>query len=388
MNELLRETLTERADGVEPPPLDLDGIVTAGNHRITRRRAVTVLGGAALTLAAVAGGVTIARSIDHRPAPAKLPAFTERRPTYALGGEIHYGSDVISVAPHRVSAFVQTDTGFVFLDETNDIYVADRAGVQSVGRSTWRLAAGHNGSLVGWIEGYNDHSESVVYDVAAGRELVRTAVGNQYGSGSIAISPRIVAIDGDHAYFGTLHGLYRWDVRADKGELIAEVPPNAVRTVVSGQLVYQRPLVQPTTGLGLAIGTTLTNAGGVKFNGQQAFLSPGAKHLVTQPDDVRMGIEPSWAGLQLFEVATGRQSGLPYAYSTMVFGQWIDDDAFIAAGERRSAPSAEADLLSCSASGTCRVVAAAFSTFTFSKTPPRTTPFALPTGSAIYDLYS
>jgi hypothetical protein len=101
--------------------------------------------------------------------------------------------------------------------------------------TTTELVADHRGSLVRWVEMHNNATDSVVYDVAAGRELVRTAIGNDHGQGSIAISPRIVAIDGDQAYFGTLEGLYRWDVNANRGELVADVPPNAVRTVSAGQ---------------------------------------------------------------------------------------------------------------------------------------------------------
>jgi hypothetical protein len=102
-----------------------------------------------------------------------------------------------------------------------------------------------------------------------------------------------------------------------------------------------------------------------------------------------MGIEPGWAALKLFEVATGREVGLRYAYPTLRFGQWLDDDTFTAVGERRNTPSAKADLLTCSTqSGACEVAAPAFSTFTFSKTPPRTTPFAVPSGSPIYDQFS
>ncbi|WP_433157786.1 hypothetical protein [Kribbella sp. CA-247076] len=383
MTDLLKRTLTEQAQSAEPPALDLDGIVAAGDRRISRRRFTAVLGGGVLGAAAIAGGVSVGRSIDRRPVPTP---FTERRPTYAVGSEIHYGQEVVSVAPHQVTAFVQTDAGFVFLDRENNIRVADGTGVRSLGKNTWSLTADDRGTLVGWVEGFDNHGESVVYDVAAGREVVRTAIGNEYGPGSLAVGPRIVAIDGDYAYFGTLDGLYRWNVAADKGELIADVAPDAVRTVTAGQMVYQVPDGPPRSA-SLTIGTTPTEARPVRFSGHQAFLSPAAKYVVTAPDDVRLGIQPSWADLQIFDVA-GRNVRTPEAYQTLVFGQWLDEETFTAAGERRAEPSGPADLLKCSVrTGACEVVAHGFSTFTFSQTPPRITPFALPTGSPVRDLY-
>ena len=66
MNDLLRDTLHERADGAEPPPLDLDGIMAAGKHRAGRRRALGVLSGAVATAAVAAGTATVIRPRDTR----------------------------------------------------------------------------------------------------------------------------------------------------------------------------------------------------------------------------------------------------------------------------------------------------------------------------------
>jgi hypothetical protein len=386
MNDLLRDTFAERADGIEPPPLDLDGIVAAGNRRISRRRALTVLGGAVATAAVAVGTATVVRPRDARPQPARAVPFTQRRPTFALGNNIHYGNEVISIAPYKVNAFVQTDAGFVFLDSGNNIHIVDRDGIRGLGKGSWNLTADHRGNLVAWVEGFNDHCESVVYDVAADRELVRTPVGNKIPpNASLAYGPEIVAIDGNDAYFGTLDGLYRWDITTNKGELIADVSPVAVRTVVAGQFVYQLPLSQALTGTSLAIAKTVSATTPARFTGQQAFLSPGAKYLVTEPDDARPGIQPLWADLLMYEATTARPTPRPKAYSSMFFGQWLDDETFVAAGERGT--SAEVDLLVVTArTGAVKVVVPRFSKLSFSKTPPYMPPFALPTGKPIYAL--
>ncbi|WP_350275918.1 hypothetical protein [Kribbella sp. HUAS MG21] len=389
MNNLLKDTLAERAAGAEPPPLDLDAIVAAGNRRISRRRAIGALGGAVAAAAVTIGTATVVRPRESQPQPARPAPFAQRRVTYALGSTIHYGDELLSVAPHKITAFVQTDAGFVFLDAGNNIRVADRSGVRSLGKSSWELAADFRGNLVGWVEGFDDHNESVVYDVAARRELVRMAIGNQIPPNvSLVFRSRIIAIDGGTAYFDTVDGPYRWDIHANRGELLAKVPTNTVRAVAAGQIVFQSPLEQPHPGVSLAIGDSVSATAPARFTGQRVFLSPGAKHLVAEPDDALPGIQPLWADLLMFDAATGKLNRMERTYLHAYFGQWHGDDTFTAAARRDNTAAAVADLLVVNAAtGAVKVAVPGFSTLTFSKTPPRITPFALPTGRPIVDLY-
>jgi hypothetical protein len=138
----------------------------------------------------------------------------------------------------------------------------------------------------------------------------------------------------------------------------------------------------------LAIAETVSAAAPARFSGQRAFLSPTAKYLMTEPEDALLGIEPGWASPALYDVATARQVGLPYAYDSLFFGQWLDDERFVAAGKRRFSKAAETDLLVVTAAtGAVKVAVPNFSRLTFSTRPPRIAPFALPTGSPIIDLY-
>jgi hypothetical protein len=388
MTELLKDTLTERADSTEPPALDLDGIISAGDRRIRRRRAGSVLGAAMVALAVIAGGIFVAGSRDHEPPPVSA-GFTERRATYAIGSEIHYGQDVISVAPEKVAAFVQTDAGFVFVSDKAGVFVADSEGVHRIrpDDTTTRLVADDHGNLVGWVEVEVDADkiDSVIFDVAADRELVRTELGNKRSAHfELVIGPRIVAIDGETAYFGTLDGLYRWDLKAGSGKLIAKMLPNGARGVSSGQYVVQRPLEHPSSGTGLAVGPTPSDTGGRAFPGKQGYLSPGADYLVAGPADNWPG-DPAAAALGLFSVSTGQKLALRHpGHPRLIFSQWLNDTTFTAVGLRSGAPAPPVDLLTCSTTTlTCQVTAPAFSTYTFDPTPPRTTPFALPLGTEI-----
>lgn len=384
MNDLLRDTLAERAASAEPPVLDLDAIIAAGNRRRSRRRALAVIGGTTLTVAG--GGLAVAATRNHHVPPPVPTPFVERRVTYAIGSAIHYGADVISVAPHKVNAFVQTDTAFVFLNEKNAIHLADGNGVRALGKTAWRLTVGFGGTQVAWVEDFNDQYESVVYDVAAGRELVRTGIGNKIPPNvSIPYSPQIVALDGNQAYFGTLDGLYRWDIAANHGERLARVSPVAVRAVSAGQFVYQVPLDQPGIGIRLTIAKAVSSDAPLRFVGsEQAFLSPTAQYLVTQPDDARPGSRPLWAALTLFDTTSRKPVDLPGIYQNKFFDQWLNETSCTIAA---TLESGELDLIVVDArSGTAKVAVPKFAELTFSKTPAYTASFALPTGRPVVDL--
>jgi len=389
MNNLLKETLAERAAGAEPPPLDLDAIVAAGNRQISRRRAIGVLGGAVAAAAAVIGTATVVRPRESQPQPAQPAPFGERRVTYALGSTIHYGDEILSVAPLRITTFVQTDAGFVFLDEGNNVHVADRSGTRKLGTANWELTADFRGNLVGWVDGLNIPQESVVYDVAAGRELVRTAVGNKLPpTVDLAYSPRIIAIDGGTAYFDTAHGAYRWDLQTNRGESLAGARMNTVRAVAAGQIVFQQPLEQRPPAVNLTIAKTVTEKPSVRFVGQQAHLSPTAEYVATQPDDARPDVQPLWTHLQLTATTSGNRIALPdQTYLKFYFGQWIDDETCTIAAEYPK--TGVVDLLVVNArTGATKVAVPQLTTLNFSTTPPRTANLALPTGRQIIDLFA
>src|SRR5262249_39455475 len=277
-----------------------------------------------------------------------------------------------------------------FLDVDNRIHIVDRSGVRNVGKSSRQLTADCHGTLVAWVEDFNDRSESVVYDVATNRELARTAIGNKRErnpTASYVMGPRIAALDGDTAYLGTLDGLYRWDLKAGSGQKIADGLPSAVLGAASGQILYQDPTEHPQRVTRLLVGPTVSKASrsfagqesntsptARAFPGRQGYLSPTGEHLMAGPSDYMYGA-PGAAVLELYSVKPGAK--LPPRHPDhprLIFDQWLDDTTFTAVGVRRGT-NPPVDLLTCSATAlTCTVSAAAFSTYSFDKTPPRTTP--------------
>lgn len=391
MTDLLKDTLTERAAGTEPPDLDLDAIISTGDRRIRRRRTLAVAGTALVTLAVVVTGLTLTKPGDEQqPAPVAKP-FTERRATYAIGSEIHFGADVISVAPDKVSAFVQTDAGFVFAATgKSGVFLADGKQVRRIGTDDGPgelapLTVSTDGSMIGWTN-WSEKHETVVYDVVADREVLRTAFGNKgLPTASSIRSPYVIAIDGDYAYLGTLGDNYRWNLKTGAHEKVSN--GGAVRTVSAGQYLYQRPLVHPTGGTSLAVGGVPSDSAGTPFPGNEGYLSPTAKYLLTATKDPQR-IKPSPVGLRLFETATGKD--LPFTHTghpRLIFSQWLSDETFTAAGSSQ-APNSAVDLLTCSTRTlSCETTVPAFSTLTFRKDPARIPPFALPIGTPIFWLF-
>lgn len=397
MTDLLKDTLTQHANGAEPPGLDLDSIISTGDRRIRRRRAVAVLGTAMVTLAVLATGLTVAKTLGPDPAPVALP-FAERRATYAIGSDIHYGRDVISIAPKKIIAFVQTDAGFVFTAAGDaGIFLADGKQVRRLGKGPGELGeltAATQGNLVGWVEGFNDRYESVVYDVEARRELVRTDLGNKVPPNlSLATAPRIIAIDGDYAYFGTLKGVYRWNLKTGQSQpLIEPLDPRAIRALTADRYLLDAHPEQPTGTAMLTLKDLPGNKIKGTYPGKQGYLSPSAKYLLTGANDPQR-ITPPPTDLKLFDTTTGKQ--LPLAHPNhprLIFNQWLTDDTFTAAGVRLTPqlvnPGSPVDLLTCSTKTlTCQVTTPNISDLTFTTTPPRTAPFTLPIGTPIRWLY-
>ncbi|MEV8371158.1 hypothetical protein AB0P21_00370 [Kribbella sp. NPDC056861] len=396
MTDLLKDTLTERADAAVPAALALDTIITTGNRRIRRRRVLAVAGTALVTLAVLATGLTLARGVDREPAPA-VASFAERRATYATGSEIHYGADVISAAPQKISAFVQTDTGFVFIPTGAEggLFLADGKQIHKLADypgDLTDLTAARDGNLVGWIEPSEGRYDSVIYDVAARREVVRTPLGNTPPPiASLVDGPRIVAIDGGYAYLGTLDGVYRWDLRTGQYRLIVpSVRPSAIRTLAADRYLFDTDprLLRGPQPITLQLRTLAGSNVLSSYSGKYGYLSPTGKHLLTAAADPQK-ITPPPADLKLFETTTHQQ--LPFTHPDhprLIFNQWLTDTTFTAAGLRTTTATSPVDLLTCSTTSlTCETTTTDISAFNFTKSAPRVAPFVLPIGSPIRWLF-
>jgi hypothetical protein len=342
MTDLLKDVMTERAAAVPPAALDLEAIVRTGNRRIRRRR----VAGAAVAVTALAGGVLYGiPTQDSSLPPAGPPSFTERRVTYGAGDRIHYGDTVISLDGHRMASFVQTDSGFVFVEQSGDVYLADGLEVTKIGTGNryQRLAADDTGSWVGWVD-YQRVPEFVVYDAGTRRELLRTSEGNTSGMTANDNRARLVAIDDGVVYFRAAAGIYSW--KLDPGE-VRLVKPGAgaswLDDIAGGRFAFQQRDLVVSTNL---------NATTPVLDGSWAQLSPSGTRVATEQGDSK-----GEANL-LYDAETGRFLGRTRSdegHRIVLLYQWIDDESFVAVGSMKSDDS-PVDLLTCTVTSlSCKV---------------------------------
>ncbi|GAB2590074.1 hypothetical protein [Kribbella endophytica] len=368
MTGLIKETLTEHADAVTEPALDLDAVMRTGDRRIKRRKVATRLTVAAAAVAVVAGGITAVRVVDNSAPPAGQPGnFTERRPTYSMDSKIHFGSETIEVGKDEIATFAQTDAGFVYVTPTGTVKAADGRRITQIGAGNTlkRLTVDDAGTLVGWVDSGAQRPEFVVYDVAARREVVRTAQGT-VANPAEGKAPRVSAIDDGFAYFSTGTGVYRWNLATGANSLIdPKAGPEKLQGVDAGQFTWE-VLQAPNQTQQIAVGTDLRRPPAKVYDGWTSNVSPSARYLMTDmADEVR-----------LFDLRTGQQLPLKFpGYTLIVPTQWQGDGSFYAVGFTKD-EKAPVDLLKCSTSElTCEVELARFA-----PSPSETVGFQLPVG--------
>ncbi|ONI73738.1 hypothetical protein BWI15_09945 [Kribbella sp. ALI-6-A] len=292
--------------------------------------------------------------------------FTERRPTYAEGDVIHFGSESLQLGDDELTTFVQTDAGFVYVTADGTVKVADGRRTTKIGTgdTTQRLTVDDAGTLVGWVDSSAKRPEFVVYDVAARREIVRTAEGTANAPEDKA--PRVSAIDDGFAYFSTGTTIYRWHLATGTGTVIdSQAGPDKLHSVDAGRFTWEVHRASDDMSQ-IAVGTDLRRPPAKVYPGWDTNVSPDARYLMTDmADEVR-----------LFDLRTGNQLPLKFpGYILIVPTQWQGDAAFYAVGFKKSTDE-RLDLLRCSTSTlTCQVVSAGFA-----PTPVDLPEFQLPVG--------
>lgn len=338
MTGLLKETFTEEAEAIGDPNIDLNAIVATGNRRIKRRRLAMLITAVAASAAVIAGGATVVLDRgSEAPVVSAALGFKDRRPTWADGNEIHFGSEVLRVRT-AISSFVQTDVGFAYAGADGSVYRVVGRGTQLIGKgnNTHLLAVDADRALVGWVDATPKIPEFVLYDLAADREVARTATGNKAGAAAADVPVRVAAIDDGVAYFGASDGLRRWTIATGKSELIKpKAAPTFVQAADAGQIVWEHPAANKDTDL--AIGPDVNAPAVQSIAGWRANLSPQARFMLTDKADV----------VRLANLQTGQTTTLTIPdYTLIVPTQWRGTNAFYAVGFR-SDDSAPLDLLDC-----------------------------------------
>jgi hypothetical protein len=344
-DQLLSDLLEDAGSRIPVGPAPHAAILA----RATRRRRLRTMRWLAVGMVATATAALVAVGVTQVGddsggsgiASSPIESFTQARVTYAAGSTIHYGDQSIDVSPHQIMAFVQTDDGFVFVDQDFEVNVTDGTGVEEIGHTEgfWGdlvLAADDTGSYVGWI----DVDEAIVYDTAKGAEVLRAPV--PWGEGGYRA---MAAIDGNLAYVqGDGVGVWDLTTQTKPATIMRSDPRDLLGDVARGYYLWHHVN-------GTSVVSRNPDAEQPVFNKiigeDEDQLSPDAGYVSA----------PLW----LFERATQQditpRDTHPLPQATL---QWLDNDRYVADTDNMhySSPDPDPhDLLICTASiGTCRVV--------------------------------
>lgn len=339
MTEKLK-TLMDRAAEVDFDAVDLAAIVDSG-ERAVRRRRLGVVGGVA-ALALVAGGVALATGgsdeAADRPAFAGSPA---NEVAWAVGTRILTAGSSIEVG-HPVHSFVRTGVGYVVADDAGEVWSVVGGEVSSIGRvdrSTARLAADAETSVVAWREPEAGGARWVAYDQAAGRRVLSRTIDRP------SVDADVVAVDQRSLY---VHD-GRYDVLDVDGDDAWQVGP----PVPGGELMAVEDEVMVwSTGEGYLV--ERSGAEPVEIRrpfGDLAVLSPDGRRVSFDADELRV-----------HDVLTGREETIDVGGRSFAAGfEWLGNDALAVIA---SEDGVTAQLLACTVStGDCRQVAGDLGTF-------------------------
>jgi hypothetical protein len=350
MTGLLKDLMEERAHHTGAPTLDLDAIIATGDRRVRRRRIVAGSAVGAVAAAVIAAVAISPATFDLRgdkAEPVQQPPvsqFAEKLPIYAAGTSIHYGDDVIDIAPYSASTFVQTDDGFVFTDG-DTVFLADGDTVEQIGTSDMAggdvLAADDIGPYVAWVDtSASPAPELVVYDTEAREEVGRTAEGSlplKQALDEFQIT-MVVAIDDGVVYWHNSEGVQAYDIDSGTSSTFKPGASSAWLFDVQSGVVSRSSF----DDLAVTVGTDL-EAEKPTFPGRFGSLSPDGSMVATTDGEK----------LHIFSVSAPTDDLLPGLadYGYVAFNQWLDNDQFTLLGNRTpNGDTASYDLLTCSVS--------------------------------------
>lgn len=370
MTGLLTETLHERAAALDPPDVDLDGILRTGDRRVRRGRTGIAVAAAAL-VAATAGGVVWADGGGGGggDAPPVATTVDGAAPlSYATGSQIHVGDAVVDVGD-VVESFVLTDAGPVWTTSNGDVMTQQYGAVTRLGRTStdgYYLKA--DGPLVAWVEFPGGRSaQFVVYDTAARSEVLRTTYGTSEGMNAFPDDQDVAyiyAVDGSSVYWHGDQGAIRHDLDSNTAEVLGDVGAFAISDVANGLIAYQSDDDQ-----GVRVGPSLEEGTDMGHQGT-AYLSTYGSYVSFEDADEMFVIDTT-TGADVTPTVKG--------YPFHVVSQWLDDDTAAVFGLRSTDEDGpmEVDFLTCDIpTGECTVTG--HDTVTFGE-------FQLPVGEHIGD---
>ena len=356
MNQPVRDLMTERADRLDAPDLDVAAIMRDGSVRLRRRRAR--MGGVvgALVACGVVGATAVPGLLPGQQEAARTDvsfasAFADRDPAYAVGRTVHLDGRDFTV-PTPVLAMVQTTAGIVYSDREGDVWSAPGdSPAEKVGTTDpeWpHLAV--DGTRAAWAEETPSGAEFVLLDQDSG---AATRIPAQGGATD---DPQALAVDGDDLYVRDGRGLVRVDLATQEADVVSEWRGDLeVIDVEQGEIAHLAPPSHDARTVDGFVGRALGTGAKVAVGGAMVDLSDDGAYLLgeTEPDT-----------FAIFDVAAGTHELISSPDHEFLIGyRWLDRDTYLALGMNKPWDSTPVDLLRCDVGGGCTVAAPAIGSF-------------------------
>lgn len=320
MTGLLKDVMTERADRLDSPAVDVEAITRTGVRRV-RRRQIAVASGVAV--AAIAVGVLQPWPGDNQGGENRFAGEGDTQVTWAEGSVVHGEQDVD--LGHEIYAYVQTDRGYASTDEAGTVWSWTGGEPAKVGEGNTglqRLRA--DGDLVAWVEFRDgEKPEFVVLDQATG-EVTRNSDATHPGMDGVGEGKDfalVYAVDRRSVYWHDQRGLVRFDVDTAKSTVLGNATTGwDVTDVDRGVLVYEAAAEDGGTVTVVSSKYGQTEPIYPVYDGGD--LSPQATYLMSENGDDFVVLDR--ASREDFTPAEKKD------YFFLTGYRWVDDDTYAA----------------------------------------------------------
>lgn len=357
MSSTLREVLVRRANAVDPPDLDIDGLVGLGETRLRRRRLTAVMGSAAAVVLVIVLALVVGSGLDGSfkrsdgptdrppfspqaplPTPVRKIVYSDSSPTQTHS-TIHIGARAVEVGNGPVHIDV-TDDGVVYATGHGRLWFSDGGTPAKIASHACGSFSHHDqnsvvsanaGSVVAWFDCTDlTRPALVVFDTGSGREVFREPMAS-----CRLIQQRLVdegcglqAVISEHVYFNRHFSRDGFSNPVQPTDRLFSFDLTTGRVSAATSQSYAEDIRSHSRAL--VIGNTLQT--GTPTNGiGQSFKAVGSRLFSQQR--TRNGDEVNAMSL---DTATGRavRLRLPAGYKTegLVLFEWLDDHTVALAG--------------------------------------------------------
>jgi len=330
MTERLATLLREEAELLEIPSPPADAVLTQGRGLRRRRRTITSAAVLMVSAAMAVGAIGVDRLAENRADQPAGPAPYVHGGAFAVGPSVYFGGDSNAQVQlsERAELLYYTSAGVVVrtgntpqsttASSSHFILVTPEGDQRDlpIDLGLGQLATDASTSTAAYLEKEDDTWEVVVLDVKSGAELARIAIPPVTPHGDPDRAPSL-SLSGDFVYVSLNDGGVEIDWRT--GELRR---PDWFMGVMAPDVRGGRFVDMRDNNLGVYDSHT----------GRQLLTVSGKGYLeLSLSPDGRFALlrEPSAAGVEVFEVATGRRVTVPLEHPVDAHLGWTPDGHLI-----------------------------------------------------------